>query len=67
MIYTVLRRNNCCIKTTWGGGLAVLCNIVGATTVYKIEKIDYIALQCKSLKLKEEINRDRVDNKGTQS
>ncbi len=34
---------------------------------YKIVKIDYIALQCKSLITKEEINRDRVDNKGTQS
>jgi hypothetical protein len=45
----------------------VLCNIVGAATVYKIVKKDYIALQCKSLKLKEELNRDRVDNKGTQS
>jgi len=45
----------------------VLCNIVGAATVYKIVKMKYIALQCKSLKLKEEINRDRVDNKGTQS
>ena len=45
----------------------MLCNIVGAATVYKIVKKDYIALQCKSLKLKEEINRDRVDNKGTQS
>ena len=67
MIYTVLRRNNCCIKTTWGEGLWWWWNIVGATTVYKIVKKDYIALQCKSLKLKEEINRDRVDNKGTQS
>ena len=45
----------------------VLCNVVGAATVYKIVKKDYIALQCKSLKLKEELNRDRVDNKGTQS
>jgi len=41
--------------------------IVEAATAYKIVKKDYIALQCKSLKLKEEINRDRVDNKGTQS
>jgi len=47
--------------------LAVLCNVVGAATVYKIVKKDYIAVQCKSLKLNEEINRDRVDNKGTQS
>jgi hypothetical protein len=45
----------------------VLCDVVGAATVYKIVKIDYIALQCKSLKNNKEINRDRVDNKGTQS
>jgi len=53
----------------------VLCNVVGAATVYKtvkkqvskIVKKNDIALQCKSLKLKEELNRDRVDNKGTQS
>jgi len=44
-----------------------MCDVVGAATVYKIVKKDYIALQCKSLKLKEEINRDRVGNKGTQS
>jgi hypothetical protein len=50
-----------------GEGLAVLCDVAEAATVYKIVKKDYIALQCKSLKLKEEINRDRVDNKGTQS
>ena len=50
-----------------GEGLAVLCDVVGAATVYKIVKKDYIALQCKSLKLKEELNRDRVGNKGTQS
>ncbi len=37
---------------------------VGATTAYKIVKIDYIALQCKSLIIKEELNRDRVVNNG---
>jgi len=47
--------------------LAVLCNVVGAATVYKIVKKDYIALQCKLLIIKEELNRDRVGNKGTQS
>jgi hypothetical protein len=47
--------------------LAVLCNVVGAATVYKIVKKDYIALQCKSMITKVIINRDRVDNKGTQS
>ncbi len=45
----------------------MLCNIVGAAIAYKIVKMKYIALQCKYLKLKEELNRDRVDNKGTQS
>ena len=39
---------------------------VGATTTHKIVKIDYIALQCKSLIIKEKLNRDRVDRKGTQ-
>jgi len=47
--------------------MTVLCDVGGAATVYKIVKIDYIALQCKSLKNNKEINRDRVDNKGTQS
>jgi hypothetical protein len=61
--YKVLYKNN----IGGGVGLAVLCDVVGAATVYKIVKKDYIALQCKSLKLKEELNRDRVDNKGTQS
>jgi hypothetical protein len=56
----VLYKNN-----IGGEGLVVMCYVVGAATVYKIVKKDYIALQCKSLKLKEEINRDRVDNKGT--
>jgi hypothetical protein len=47
--------------------LAVLCDVVGAATVYKIVKKDYIALQCKLLIVLTIINRDRVDNKGTQS
>ena len=29
-----------------------MCNVVGASIVYKIVKKDYIALQCKSLILK---------------
>ena len=29
-----------------------MCNVVGASIAYKIVKIDYIALQCKSLNLK---------------
>jgi hypothetical protein len=45
----------------------VLCNVVGAATVYKIVKKDYITLQCKLLIVLTIINRDRVDNKGTQS
>jgi hypothetical protein len=39
---------------------------VGASTAHKIVKIDYIALQCKSLINKKELNRDRVGRKGTQ-
>jgi hypothetical protein len=45
----------------------VLTVNVGAATVYKIVKKDYIALQCKLLIVLTIINRDRVDNKGTQS
>jgi hypothetical protein len=45
----------------------MLCDVVGAATVYKIVKKDYIALQCKLLIVLTIINRDRVDNKGTQS
>jgi len=44
--------------------LSVLCNIVGATTVYKIVKKDYIALLCKYLIVLTIINRDRVINNG---
>lgn len=40
---------------------------VGASIAYKIVKMTYIALQRKSLKIKEELNRDRVDRKGTDS
>ena len=47
--------------------MAVLCDVVGAATVYKIVKKDYIALQCKLLITKVIIIRDRVGNKGTQS
>jgi hypothetical protein len=47
--------------------MTVLYNVVGAATVYKIEKIDYVALQCKYLIVLTIINRDRVDNKGTES
>jgi hypothetical protein len=32
-----------------------MCDVVGATTVYKIVKKDYIALQCKSMIIKEEL------------
>jgi len=32
-----------------------MCDVVGAAIAYKIEKIDSIALQCKSLILKEEL------------
>ena len=44
-----------------------MCNVGGAAIAYKIVKIDYIALQCKSLKLKEELIRDRVVENGTES
>ena len=37
---------------------------VGATKAHKIVKIDYIALQCKSLINKKELIRDRVVNNG---
>ena len=33
----------------------MLCDVVGAAIAYKIVKMKYIALQCKSLKLKEEL------------
>lgn len=59
--YKVLRRNNT------GGGVASACDVAEAATVYKIVKKDYIALQCKLLIVLTIINRDRVDNKGTQS
>ncbi len=47
--------------------MAVLCYVGGAAIAYKIVKIDYIALQCKSMKVKVIIIRDRVANKGTES
>jgi hypothetical protein len=45
----------------------MMCDVVGAAIAYKIEKIDSIALQCKSLKVKVIIIRDRAANKGTES
>ena len=44
--------------------MMMLCNVVGAATVYKIVKKDYIALQCKLLITKVIINRDTVINNG---
>lgn len=44
-----------------------MCNVVGAATVYKIVKKDYIALQCKYLIVLTIINRDTVINNGTES
>jgi len=58
----VLYKNN-----IGGEGLAVMLEIVVAAIAYKIVKIDYIALQCKSLIIKEEINSDRVIENGTES
>ena len=42
-------------------------DIVEAATVYKIKKIDYIALQCKQLIIKYIYTESKVGNKGTQS
>jgi hypothetical protein len=47
--------------------MTVLYNVVGAATVYKIKKIDYIALQCKYLIIKYIYTESKVDNKGTES
>lgn len=44
-----------------------MCNVVGAATVYKIVKKDYIALQCKLLIIKYIYTESKVDNKGTQT
>ena len=44
-----------------------MCDVVGAATVYKIVKIDYIALQCKSLNLKEEVTIKNYAVNGTES
>lgn len=41
-----------------------MINVGVASIAHKIVKIDYIALQRKSLKIKEELNRDRVDRNG---
>lgn len=62
-----MKINNLIVFLYRGEGYPVLTVNVGASKAHKIAKIDYIALQCKSLKLKEELNRDRVDRKGTQS
>ena len=45
----------------------MMCDVVGAATVYKIVKKDYIALQCKYLNIKYIYTEHRIDNKGTQS
>lgn len=44
-----------------------MCNVVGASIVHKIVKIAYIALQCKSLIIKEETIQINKDRKGTDS
>jgi hypothetical protein len=53
--------------------MTVLYNVVGTATVYKrvkpatvykIKKIDYIALQCKYLIIKYIYTEHRIDNKG---
>lgn len=41
-----------------------MCNVVGASIAYKIVKIDNIALQCNSLKVKTIIKGDRVNRNG---
>jgi hypothetical protein len=42
----------------------VMCDVVGASIAYKTVKIDYIALQCKSLIVKTIIKGDRVNRNG---
>ena len=42
-------------------------DIAGAAIAYKIVKKDYIALQCKSLKLKEEVTIKNYAVNGTES
>jgi hypothetical protein len=59
-----MKINNLIVFLYRGEGSAVLTVNVGATTTHKIVKIDYIALQCKSLINKKELNRDRVVNNG---
>ena len=41
-----------------------MCDVVGASIAHKIVKIDYIALQCKSLIVLTIIIGDRVDRNG---
>ena len=44
-----------------------MCDVIAAAIAYKIVKMDYIALQCKSLKLKEELTIKINDGNGTES
>ena len=41
-----------------------MCNVVGASVAHKIVKIDYIALQCKSLKVKYIYTESKIDRNG---
>jgi len=45
----------------------VLCDVVGAATVYKIVKKKHITLYRKYLIIKYIYTEHRIDNKGTQS
>lgn len=47
--------------------MTVLYNVAAGATVYKIKKIDYIALYRKQLIIKYIYTESKVDNKGTQS
>lgn len=41
-----------------------MCDVVGASIAYKIVKIAYIALQCKSLIIKYIYTEHRIDRNG---
>lgn len=41
-----------------------MCDVVGASIAHKIVKIDYIALQCKSLIIKYIYTEHRIDRNG---
>lgn len=41
-----------------------MCNVVGASIAHKIVKIDYTALQCKSLIIKYIYTEHRIDRNG---